>query len=374
MALGNAAPFEYRPQSVSPPGETLKETLEELGIPQADLARRTGLSTKHVNQIVIGKAAISPETALLFEHATGVPAATWNALEANWRTQLVRQEEHEALAEQVDWLDRFPLAELVTRDVLHDRRKTVANLQMLLDFFGVASPSVAEDLWTGYGAAFRRSTSTPPDPYATYAWLRLGVLEARSRNCRPYERETLLDLLPHIRALTTQDPRQWITELPEMCAQAGVAVVFSPAFKKTHLSGATRWLTPEKVMIAITDRYKKDDRFWFTVFHELAHVLLHGKRLTFLDEDPEGSIDTDEREANTFAARVLIPPEHDRIYRELMQHPRTVEIRRFATQIGISPGVVVGRLQHDGALGWHQGNDLKRGFDLTELPVKRKPN
>jgi HTH-type transcriptional regulator / antitoxin HigA len=373
MALGTAAPFEYRPQSISPPGETLKETLEELGIPQADLARRTGLSIKHINQIVIGKAAISPETALLFERATGVPAAAWNTLEANWRMHLVRQEDDEVLAEQVDWLDRFPIAELVARKILPDRRKTVANLQKLLDFFGVASPAVAEDLWTGYGAAFRRSTTTSPDPYATYVWLRLGVLEARSRNCQPYQRETLQDLLPHIRALTTQDPRLWVTELPELCAQAGVAVVFLPALKKTYLSGATRWLTPEKVMIAITDRYKKDDRFWFTVFHELAHVLLHGKRLTFLDEDPLGSADTGEREANTFAARALIPSEHDRAYQALRQRPKPVEIRRFATRIGISPGVVVGRLQHDGALEWNQGNTLKRGFDMATLTGSQRP-
>ncbi|TKA00495.1 HigA family addiction module antitoxin [Actinacidiphila oryziradicis] len=365
MTLG-APPHEYAPQTVSPPGETLKETLEELGISQADLARHTGLSTKHVNQIVQGTAALSPETALLLERTTGVPATVWNTLEAAWRTQLVRQAEHEALTDQIGWLDKFPLADLVARGVLPDRGKTVANLRQLLDFFGVASPAVAEDLWSGYSTAFRRSTTTPPNEYATYAWLRLGVLEARRRPCMPYQREALHDLLPELRALSSQEPELWLTRLPALCATAGVAVIFSPAFKNTSLSGATRWLSPDKVMIALTDRHKKDDRFWFTVFHEVGHVLLHGKRLTFLDDDPFNGTSTAEEEANAFASQILIPPAHAPAYETLRRRPRPfTNIQRFAEQAGIAPGIVVGRLQYDKALDWSEGNKLKRGFDLT---------
>jgi len=368
MTSDTAAPLEYAPQTVSPPGETLKETLEKLGISQADLARRTGLSTKHVNQIVQGTATLSPETALLFERATGIPSTVWNTLEAAWRTQILRQEEHEALINQVGWLDKFPLAELVARGILPDRRKTVTNLQQLLDFFGVASPAVAENLWSGYSTAFRRSTTTPPNEYATYTWLRLCVLKARQLPCKPYRREALHDLLPEIRNLSRKDPELWITQLPELCAEAGVAVVFSPSFKNTHLSGATRWLTPDKVMVALTDRYKKDDRFWFTVFHEIGHVFLHGKRLTFLDEDPLKGTSAAEEEANDFAAHTLIPPEHRAAYEILRRHPKPfAHINHFAVQVGVAPGIVVGRLQYDKALDWKEGNKLKRDFDLAAL-------
>ncbi|GAA0408285.1 ImmA/IrrE family metallo-endopeptidase [Microbispora corallina] len=373
MTLDNVAPIEYAPQTVSSPGETLKETLEELGIPQADLARRTGLSTKHINQIVQGAAAISPETSLLLERVTGVPANVWNTLEAAWRTQQVRQEEYDSLVSQVEWLDRFPLADLVARNVLPDRSKTVANLQRLLDFFGVANPSVAEDLWSGYSAAFRRSTMALPNEYATYAWLRLCVLMARQLQCEPYRRETLHELLPSIRGLSRKEPELWMAQLPELCARAGVAVVFSPAFKNTHLSGATRWLTPDKVMIALTDRHKKDDRFWFTVFHEIAHVLLHGKRLTFLDDDPFKGTGEAEEEANNFAANVLIPQEYLPEYDALRQRPKPfARILRFAEEVGIAPGIVVGRLQHDEALNWKEGNKLKRDFDLAALAAFEK--
>ncbi|SEQ97861.1 ImmA/IrrE family metallo-endopeptidase [Streptomyces radiopugnans] len=138
----------------------------------------------------------------------------------------------------------------------------------------------------------------------------------------------------------------------------------------TSVSGVTRWLTPDKVGIALSDRFKKDDHFWFTVFHEIGHTLLHGKRLTFLDNTdradertPEG--DRSEDEADTFAAQTLIPSEHNAAYRRLARRPMPFgNIEAFARQVGIAPGIVVGRLQHDGALPWTHGNALKRTIRL----------
>lgn len=156
-----------------------------------------------------------------------------------------------------------------------------------------------------------------------------------------------------------------------MCATAGVAVVFAPALPKTRVSGATRWLTPDKVMVALSDRFKKDDQFWFSFFHELGHVLLHGKRLTFMDDSDNlssahGHEDPAEDEANGFAANTLIPPSHAADYQQLRAKPMPfTRIEVFAHAIGIAPGIVVGRLQHDGALQWKHGHDLKRTVTLT---------
>ncbi|SDX76822.1 addiction module antidote protein, HigA family [Amycolatopsis xylanica] len=366
MTLG-AESLEYSPHTSAPPGETLKETLEALGITQVDLARRTGFSTKHVNQIIQGSAVLTPETAEVLERVTGVPAALWNTLEAAWRTQAVREEENKKLRIHLDWLDKFPLAELVTRKILPDRSKSVENLRLLLNFFGVANPEVAEELWAGYRIAFRRSGNIEPNDYSVSVWLRQSVRAARKIECQPYRRHELIRLLPELRALCRRNPETWLTELPLLCARAGVAVVFLPALKGTHISGATRWLTTEKVLVALTDRHKKDDRFWFSFFHEIAHVLLHGKRLTFLDDDPmKYDEDPAEDEANRFAAEMLIPSKYSYDYERLRIRPKPfVKIEEFAAMVGISPGVVVGRLQHDGALPWSEGNGLKQGFKLT---------
>jgi addiction module HigA family antidote len=366
-----ADPTAYAPQSAPPPGETLKETLEVLGIPQADLARRTGLSTKHINQVIQGSAPLSPDTALLLERATGVSAGMWNALEAGWRTQLAREEEDVALADHVGWLDRFPLRELVSRNVLPDDSRNVPNLKRLLEFFGVASPQVADKLWRGYQTAFRRSSVLSRDEYATATWLRLAEREAREQECSSYDRAALIALLPRLRALTLEKQDIWSAELPRLCAQVGVVVVFVPALPKTSVSGATRWLTPDKVMVVLSDRFKTDDQFWFSFFHELAHVLLHGKRLTFMDDRknlaPEKRHDDkSEDEANEFAANVLLPSEYAAAYRKLAttRYLSLAAIEAFADKAGIAPGIVVGRLQHEGALQWSHGNGLKRNVTL----------
>lgn len=374
-----ADPTAYAPDSVPHPGETLQETLDELGIPQADLARRTGLSTKHINQVIKGAAPLSPDTALLLERTTGVPASLWNALEAAYRTQQAREEESKSLASRVDWLSRFPLAELVKLKVLPNREKTTANLLKLLDWFGVADPDTAEDVWRNYRTAFRRSTVQEPAErtaaeYATAVWLRLAELRARDLINElappPYSKHKLTALLPKLRALTLTDQNTWAEELPRLCAEVGIAVVFVPALPKTKVSGATRWLTPDKVMVALSDRFKRDDQFWFSFFHELGHVLLHGKRLTFMDDSDNlrsgAHTDPAEDEANEFAANTLIPHTYAAAYQQLRAKPMPfTRIEAFAREAGIAPGIVVGRLQHDGALDWKYGNDLKRTVTLT---------
>lgn len=369
--MNSADAYPYAPQSVPAPGETLKETLEALELPQADLARRTGLSTKHINQLIQGAASLSPEVAILLERTTGVPAGVWNRLEAAWRTYLASQQEDTALAEKVDWLANFPLTELVKRRILPDRRRTVDNLRRLLDWFGVATPALAEEVWHGYRAAFRRSTVLSPNEYATAVWLRQAEHRARDLDTASYDRSALVTLLPRLRALTLEEQAVWIHVLPALCANVGVAVVFVPSLPKTSVSGATRWLTPDKVMVVLSDRFKKDDQFWFTVFHELAHILLHGKRLTFMDDSEKLSTskkhdDPSEDEANEMAANVLIPQAHAAAYRRLREHPMPFSrIETFAASVGVSPGVVVGRLQHDGALPWSHGNDYKRPVALA---------
>ncbi|KND27965.1 helix-turn-helix domain-containing protein [Streptomyces acidiscabies] len=370
----------YSPDSAQPPGETLKEQLDALGIPQADLARRTGLSTKHINQIVQGTAVLTPETALLLERATGITASMWNQLEATWRTHVTRQQELQQLSKRIDWLDNFSLTDLVKRSILPNKDRSADNLQRLLAFFGVADPGVAEDLWRSYRTAFRRSTVLKTDDYATAVWLRQAELKARDLPCQPFDRAALTALLPSLRSLTLEDPATWPGLITQLCAQAGVAVVFLPAPPLTSVSGVTRWLTPDKVGIALSDRFKKDDHFWFTVFHEIGHTLLHGKRLTFLDNTdradertPEG--DRSEEEADAFAAQTLIPPEHNAAYRRLARRPMPFDtLKTFAHQAGIAPGIVVGRLQHDGALPWTHGNNLKRPVRFPQNgPAEDKP-
>lgn len=367
---------EYTPEEVSPPGETLAETLEAIGMTQAELALRTGRPLKTINEIIQGKTAITAETALQLEQVLNVPAAFWNNREAQYREALARRARKADLEKYVDRLAEVPYAAMVKIGWVPPAKDPVTKLDNLLSFFGVASVPALDNLVSG--AQFRRSMAYTANRFAILAWLRQGRVGAERIACAPYNEAHFRRVLHDVRALTVTLPEGFDSKLVEMCAGAGVAVVFTRELPKTHVSGAARWLTPDKAVIQVTLRYKRDDQFWFTFFHEAAHVLLHGKREgVFIDkniDDHDETVHVDgvtqvhdekiEQEANAWASNFLIPrAELANLPRQPFSKPAIVA---FANRIGVSPGIVVGRLQHDRLLPFTHMNDLKRKLIWAE--------
>ena len=209
-------------------------------------------------------------------------------------------------------------------------------------------------------AAFRSSPTFESKPGAVAAWLRQGELEAESMPTGTWNATQFEATLQQLRALTRKkNPQEFLPELSKHCAACGVAVVIIRAPTGCRASGVTRFVSPNKALLMLSFRYLSDDHFWFTFFHEAGHLLLHGKEAIFL----EGSdlLNTrQEAEANDFAAGVLIPP---RFKADLLRLPRnTYEVVRFARRVGISPGIVVGQLQHSGRIKRNELNRLKRRF------------
>jgi HTH-type transcriptional regulator/antitoxin HigA len=357
--------YQFEPDYAVPPGETLAELLDERNMSQADLARRTDLSTKHINQIVAGEAAISPETALRLERVTHVPARFWTQLEAHYQQQRSREAEVEALLGDVSWLEQLPVEALIDRQWIERRRAPVEQLLEVLSFFGVASRSAWETLWD-VPTAYRRSRAFDSDLNALAAWLRIGELRAEDLQCEPFDRGRLRAAVSELRALTLiQDPATWLPLLREKCAEVGIAVVLEPEIPGARINGAVRWLASDRVLLELSLRHRWSDIFWFSFFHEIGHVLLHErKRLTFVDGT---GIDGDEleRDADSFASRVLIPKDFES---ELAALKPSTAIRAFAERLGVGPGIVVGRLQHDHLLGYHQLNSLRSRLKFTSPP------
>jgi HTH-type transcriptional regulator/antitoxin HigA len=361
--MSNETQNLYTPDYVSPPGETLLEKIEELGMSQAELAQRVGRPKKTVNEIIWGKAAITPRTALQLERVLGIPASFWNNREQQYRQHLARKEEEMRLSNQVDWLQEFPVKAMAKMGWIQAFDDKVQQVSELLEFFGVASPEQWDAIWDPSLVAFRKTRAFRSDRGAVSAWLRKGEIEAQDIRCQPYSVKTFRQTLSGIRHLTLESPEIFHPELVRLCAEAGVAVVFVPQLPKARVSGATRWLTPDKALIQLSLRYKKDDQLWFTFFHEAGHILLHGKRDVFLEGDDAN--DAKEQEADDFAARTLIPPLKLKKFLEELKPgycPSKNAIRAFANEIGIAPGIVVGRLQHDEHLPYSHCNDLKRTF------------
>ena len=352
--------LSYQPAAVSPPGDTLAEIIEELGITQAELARRMGRPLNPVNEMILGVKEITEDTALELERVLGTPAQFWLAREAKYREFLARQRDASRMPDRMAWLDSLPLKQLQKIGKLPAGRLTPAFKATLVDpalrFFGVASPEGWQDQYGKVQAAFRRANpAKQTNNAAITAWLRLGELEAQnalqSAELPSYSADVLQSSISAMRALSTRPPSDIGNGLKILCTQAGVVLLFVPPFPGTHVSGVARWLG-DRPLIQLSLLGKWSDVFWFSFFHEVAHILKHPKRAVFLDDASSGAATTtkEEAEANQFAADVLVSPA-DR--RRLGQIALTADgVRRFAAEVHIHPGIVVGCLQHMGLVGY----------------------
>ena len=354
----------FRPSYISPPGDTIADLLDEREMTQTELAKRLGVTLKHVNQVVNGGASISAELALGLEKVFRVPAHFWLNRESLYQADIARRDEEKELESHVDWAKKFPIKDLKKAGFLSKEARDVQLVQELLRFLGVATPA----LWESRAAAYRRSQHYKSDQAALDAWLRVGELRAATINCKPYDSERFLQALVKARALTNEHPRVWQPQITTALANAGVALVIVDTFQGARAHGATRWLSPHKALIQLSLRYHWEDVFWFSFFHEAAHILLHRKKGVFVDGlelTQSDALEDDMRlegEANRWAANFLIPAEYEPQLRSL----RPSEIPPFAEQLGIAPAIVVGRLQHEGLIHFSESKKWKRQLHFVE--------
>ena len=339
----NTTHYAYEPGEPVAPGQTLVDWLETSDMTQTDFAKRTGLTPKHINQVVKGGVGISPEVAIAFDRVTAIPARYWNQLEANYQTAKLRVAEEQDLARHVHLVERFPIKELERANAIPRSTSKLETLRALLRFFAVANPDALEEVWLR-PALYRRSTAFNGDDAALAAWLRLAEREAATIVTQPFDPAACRAALADIRALSRLPGVQWHQPLCDLMASVGVALVILKEFPGCRINGATRWLSPDKALIVLSLRHRRNDILWFTLFHELCHLLRHSKKESFVHIDG-GDIATElEEEADTFAAKILIAP-HDATRLPLLTTES--DVVAFADSIGVAPGIVVGRMQHD---------------------------
>lgn len=361
---------QFVPDYAVCPGDILEETLEAQGLSKTEFAERAGLSPKTVSLIIAGHAPVTPDNAIVFERVLGVSAQVWNNLESEYRLFVARRKATEALEKAVAWSKEFPLAELVKRGILDAGFDAVQKAGALLNFFRVKDPAAWMNQYGNMPAAFYKSVAFKSNYNAVVTWMRLAELRAESIKTEPFDKKKFKDSLKQIRALTNEEPEVFEPRMKELCRQAGVALVFVSELPKTCLSGATRWLTQDKAMIALSLRYKSNDHLWFTFFHEAGHILLHGKKDVYIDEEKWGKTEQ-EQEASQFASDFLIPESQYEAFVQTHARFTPYIVKKFAQQNGIAPGIVVGRLQHDKKVSFTWLNNLKVWFVLEENDAQK---
>jgi len=360
---------KFTPDWASPPGDTILDLIEDRDWSQAELANRLGFSPKHLNQLIKGKVSLTYDAALKLERVLGSTASFWMSRESKYRQQLARLEAHQNYMNWADWLNRLPLSELKKIGVIDDARISESSkprlVEQLLTFFGVASPDEWSNHYGSLSGSFRRTKEDQADVGAIASWLRLGEKVAEDINASKYNRTKFESAIKKIRELTVLPQKEFEPVLKELCLDSGVKFVLVEPIKKSHVSGVARWLNGHSPIIQLSLYGKTNDKFWFTFFHEAAHILLHSdeKAAIFLDDIDFKSTLNQEVEANEWAGNILIPAAHKY---ELVSLRSEEEIQDFSRKINIHPGIVVGRLQHEAQISYNSTlNRLKDSLEIA---------
>ncbi len=359
--------IELQKALLSPPGDTIQETIDILGMSQAELAERIGRPKEKINDIIKGREPISTETAFRLEKVLGIPASFWINREKEYRKKLYEIDQQEKLKLQYDWLKKFPIKSMKKYGWLPNIKDKNLLVNELLSFFGVASPIEWRKIYVDQeiSVAFRISLVNTKNPYAISAWLRKGELDANKLQVADYDKRKFKSALLEIKNLVHDFPSDFAIKLQQICAKCGVAVTYTPALPKAPISGASRWFHG-KPLIQLSGRYKTDDHFWFTFYHEAGHIFLHGKKDIFLENVTGTSLDErKEEEANEFAAKFLLKKSE---CQEIIDAAPLDDnkIKAFADKFNTSTGVIIGRLQHLKILKWTEGNHLRQTVNLFD--------
>jgi len=331
------------------------------------LAGEMDVDRETMRKLLLGVLPIDREKAALLSKCLGGSDQFWLAREKQYREQL------ELLAADIDrveaaaWLKSLPLKQMMEEGWIKSGSNTEENVRAAMGFFNVSGPAEWQSQYSHLtqAYAFRTSPTFESKIGALAAWLRRGEAEARLVSCAPFDAEGFKAIMPELRKLTrSKSPENFIPKLQAMCALHGVAVVFVRPPVGCRASGASRKLDADKAMIVLSFRYLSDDHFWFTLFHEAGHLILHPAQDTFVDGE-EFDSDPREDEANEFSSNILIPNDYMGALMELPARSNT--IIRFALSIGTSPGVVVGQMQHRKRLTSQQMNGLKRRYSWDRI-------
>lgn len=353
-------PDDLSPRWASAPGETIAQVLTARAQAPAQLARRMGVSVSAVEELLAGSASITIDTAQRLSDSIGASIEFWMARDAQYRDDLAR------VAADA-WAQRLPVRDMVQLGWIPPVANWRERIEVCTRFFGIdefsAWSSRYEDVLAG--ANFRTSAAFPGTAEAITAWLRRAEVLAETQPAEPWDQAALQRVLPALVRLSRQrDPLVFLPELRALLGSAGVVVVLVRAPRSAPVSGAV-WRAPDgRRLLGLSGRHLSDDHFWFTVLHEVGHLLLHDVSRAFVDkiDDGPGSQETDSREiaANGFAADALLPEPVRQSLRGRQIGSR--DVLRLSGTHGVSPGVVVGLLQHDGLIGFHQLNHLKRRY------------
>ena len=359
--------MNYRDIMACHPGYYVAEIIEDMGVTQAEFAVRMGTTRKTLSQLVNGQANISNDLAQKLSTMLGTSIEFWLNLQTAFDEKVIEINKAKATDEQAEIvavIDYSYFVKLVNLPVARTVREKIDNL---CSFFRIADLRILRQ--NDFLVNFRTGIATVEDNNIinSRAWLQTALNVAARIETAPFNADKLKAYIPEIRTMTLQDPEVFLPRLREIFSECGVAFVLLPYLKNSGINGAVKWINQDRVVLAMNDRRLNADTFWFSLFHEIKHVLQQKTKTVFVSSSKQEMKEMDEKleeEADTFAQNTLIPM---RDYRQFAPSKYTsdAEIIAFAKKIGIHPGVVAGRLQHDHIIAPNRCSALKQQYKIV---------
>lgn len=358
---------------LSCPGDTIKEHIDFIGMSQKELASRLGRSISKTNELIKGKAPITQDLAHRLATVLGSSAKFWLNLERHYQDELAAIAQMEELETYEKWIAAFPLPKMKALGLLPNVPNKAEIASALLGFFRIASPAEWKSIYEDNALAFKIDLRHTTDPYAISVWLRLGELQAEHLQVQAFDKKVLRGHIAQIQNIAYEHSATWLQDLQSLCASCGLALVYTPCITKAPIYGAARWIRGNSLpLIQITDRRKDYNAFWFSFFHELAHILLHGKKGVFIEGNIEGMSPNSEKEqeADEFASRMLLTTSERK---EVFSHSNFSKdlVCRLSKKLKKHPGIIVGQVQreHQHLYNRKELNSLKPKVNFEELGI-----
>lgn len=359
--------MEYKELMAFHPGYFIAEIIEDMGITQEEFATRMGTTGKTLSQLISGITDLSDDLAKKISAMLGTDVEFWLNLQKIYDAKVIefeKMKDFEAQKEFLTMIDYSYFVRLVNLPKTTNAAEKIANL---CKFFTISDLRILaqDDFLVNYRSGI--SNVELKNIVNARAWMQTALNFAKNINTEKFDAKKLKEYLPEIRSMTKKSPEEFTPRLQEIFSKCGVAFVILPALKNSGINGAVKWINSERVVLAMNDRRTYADTFWFSLFHEICHVMQQKTKTVFVAYEMKIMKEYDnalENDANNFAQRYLVP---EKEYRKFVENKyfSNEDIVMFANAIGIHPGIVVGRLQHDGIIPITRCTNLKQKYKVV---------
>lgn len=358
---------EYKDIYAFHPGNYLQDIIEDMEITQEEFAVRLGTTAKTISKIVNGEANLSKDIALKLSNMFGTSVDVWLNLQASYDKKLLEIKNEEEIDKEKTILDYIDYSYFVALGVVEKTRDSRKKIENLRNYLKISNLNVL--LISNFLVNYRTSTAKVSNKNIinSKVWLQTAINIGKQSKVNDFNAKKLESHIDEIRSMTLKSPQVFLPRLKEIFRDCGVTFVLLPYLKNSNINGAVTWINQNKVILALNDRRNYADTFWFSLFHEIKHVLQQKHKQLFISEQKKEITSLDdilEKEADDFARDTLIPKDK---YEDFISKKNFSDesIKKYSKEIGIHPGILVGRLQYDKKIAMMRGSNLKERYKIS---------